>query len=85
MGELIVHQSLRGPSLHPLTFSNISSETIGPIKLKFEMETPQDAGAKVCSNGPGHMTKKVATPIYGRNPLKIFSRTRKRMTLGFGM
>ena len=41
MGELIVYQSLRRPSVRPSTFSNIfSSETIGPIKLKFHMETP---------------------------------------------
>ena len=41
MGELIVYQSLRCPSVvRPSTFSNISSETTGPIKLKFHMETP---------------------------------------------
>ena len=62
MGEVIVYQSLRRPSVRlsvrPSTFSNIfSSETVGPIKLKFLMETPSDAGTKVCSNGPGHMTK----------------------------
>ena len=59
MGELIVYQSLRRPSVvRPSTFSNIFfSETTGPIKLKFYMETPEDAGKKVCSNGPGHMTK----------------------------
>ena len=49
-GELIVYQSLRRPSVvrpsvrlsvRPSTFSNIfSSETTGPIKLKFHMETP---------------------------------------------
>ena len=91
MGELIVYQSLRRssvrhPSVRPSTFSNIfSSETTGPIKLKFHMETPKDAGTKVCSNCPGHMTKMAATPIYGKNPLKIFSRTRRPMTLGLGM
>ena len=41
---------------------------------------------KVYSNGPGHMTKMAAMPIYGKNPLKIFfSRTRRLMTLGLGM
>ena len=92
MGELIVYQSLRGPSIRPSvvrpsTFSNIfSSETTGPIKLKFHMETPRDVGTKVCSNGPGHMTKMAATPIYGKNPLKIFFfRTRRPMTSGLGM
>ena len=41
---------------------------------------------KVCSNGSSQMTKMAATPIYGKNPLKIFfSRTRRPMTLGLGM
>ena len=31
------------------------------------METPKDTGTKVCSNGPGHMTKMAATPIYGKS------------------
>ena len=39
-------------------------------------------GTKVCSNGPGHITKMAVTPIYGKNPLKIFSRTIRYMTLG---
>ena len=30
-------------------------------------------GAKVCSNGPGHMTKMATTPLYGKNPLKSSS------------
>ena len=30
---------------------------------------------KVCINGPGHMTKMAATPIYGKNTSKIFFRT----------
>ena len=71
MGKLLVYQSLRRPSVRP---SNIfSSTTTGPIKLKFHMETPQDAGTKVCSNGPGHMTKMAAAHIYGKNPLKSSS------------
>ena len=88
MGELIVYQSLRRQSVvRPSTISNIfSSETTGPIKFKLHMETLWDAGTKVCSNGSGHMTKMAATPIYGKNPLKIFfSRTRRPMTLGLGM
>ena len=87
MGELIVYQSIRRPSVVRLsTFSNIFSETTGPIELKFHMETPKDGGKKVCSNGSGHMTKIAATPIYGNNPSKIFfSRTRRLMTLGLGM
>ena len=50
------------------TFSNIfSSETTGPIEDKFHMEPPWDGGMEVCSNGPGHMTKMAAMPIYGKN------------------
>ena len=37
------------------------------------METSLDAGTKICSNGPGHMTKMAATPIYGKNPLNSSS------------
>ena len=41
---------------------------------------------KVCSNDAGHMTKMATTPIYGKNPLKIFfSRTIRLMTLVRGM
>ena len=32
---------------------------------------------KVCSNCPGHVTKMATMPIYGKNPLKIFSKTRR--------
>ena len=56
------------------TFSNIfSSETTGPIKFKFHMEPPWDGGTKVCSTGPGHMTKMAAMPIYGKNLKKSSS------------
>ena len=45
MGELIVYQSLWRPSVHNFKVSKgakniFSSETTGPIKLKFHMETP---------------------------------------------
>ena len=50
------------------TFPNIfSSETTKPIEAKFHMEPPWDGGTKVCSNGPCHMTKMAAIPIYGKN------------------
>ena len=49
-------------------FSHIfSSETTGQIEAKFHMEPPWDEGTKVCSNGPGHMIKMAAMPIYGKN------------------
>ena len=49
------------------TFSNISSETTGPIEVKLHMESPWEGGTKICSNGPGHMTKMAAMPIYGQD------------------
>ena len=55
----------RPPSvIHTL---NISSETTGPIKVVFHMELLWDGGTKVWSNGPGHLTKMAAMPIYGKN------------------
>ena len=66
--------------------SNISSGIAGPIKARFQMEPQWDRGTEVCSNDPGHVTKMVAMPIYGKNPLKIFfSRTKGPMTLGLAM
>ena len=44
-----------------------SSETALPIKAKFYVEPPWEGGMKVCINGPGHMTKMAAMPIYGKN------------------
>ena len=81
-GELIGYPWIRHPSSsvvfrRPFTFSNIfSSETAWPIKAKFYVEPPWEGGTKLYINGPGHMTKMAATPIYGENPSKIFfSRT----------
>ena len=49
-------------------FSKIfSSETAWPIIAKFYVEPPWEGVTKVCINGPGHMTKMAATPIYGKN------------------
>ena len=44
-----------------------SSETAGPIKAKFHVEPNWEGVTKVCINGPGHMTKMAAMPIYGKN------------------
>ena len=44
-----------------------SSETALPIKAKFYVEPPWEGETKVCINGPGHMTKMAAMPIYGKN------------------
>ena len=68
------------------TFSNISSETTGPIKVKFHIDAPWNRGTEVYSTGPGHMTKIAAMPIYGKNLKKIFfTGTKRPMTLKVGM
>ena len=73
--SVVVRLSIR-PSVvvRPSTFSNIfSSETAWPIKAKFYVEPPWEGGTKVCINGPGHMTKLAAMPIYGKNLKKSSS------------
>ena len=44
-----------------------------------------DRGTKVCSQDLGHMTMMAATPIYGKNPSKIFSRTGGPISTKLGM
>ena len=54
--------------LCPSTISKVfSSDTTWPIKAKFYMEPPLEGGTKVYINGPGHMTKMSAMPMYGKN------------------
>ena len=70
----------------PSIYLNIVySQTIGPIDLKFHVMTPYAKLAKIYKKYFGHMTKMTAMPIYGKTALKIFSRTRKPVTLGLGM
>ena len=52
----------RRPSVH--IFKRLFSETAWPIKAKFYVEPPWEGGTKICINGPGHMTKMAAMPIY---------------------
>ena len=50
------------------------------------MESPWDGETKIYSNGPGHMTKMAAMPIYGNNLKKnFFSGTKRPMTIKLGM
>ena len=64
-------------SIRPSTISNVfSSETAWPIKAKFYVEPQWEGGMKVYINGPGHMTKMAAMPIYGKNLLNFFLRNR---------
>ena len=48
-------------------FKRLLLRTTGPLEAKFHMESPCNGRMKVCSNGPGHMTKMAAMPIYGKN------------------
>ena len=87
-GEFIGYPWIQRPSVvRPSTFSNIfSSEIAWPIKAKFYVEPPWEGGTKVYINGPGHMTKMAAMPIYGKNPSKIFfSRTSGPIFTKLGM
>ena len=64
----------------------VFSETTWSIELKFNMKISYDKLAKMYTNCFGHMTKMANTPIYGKNPLKIFfSRTGRPMTLELSM
>ena len=50
------------------TFSKgFCSETTGSISFKFHMQSSSKGGKKVYIFDPGHMTKLVAMPIYGKN------------------
>ena len=51
-----------------------SCQTSSPLKpAKFYVEPPWEGGTKVYINGPGHMTKMAAMPIYGKNLKKSSS------------
>ena len=44
-----------------------SSITTRLFEAKFRMEPSLDGETKAYSNGPGHMTRMAAMPIYGKN------------------
>ena len=53
---------------HYLIFLNFFSSIITRlIEAKFHVEPPWNGGTKASSNGPGHLTKLAAMPIYGKN------------------
>ena len=62
------HSLILGTNLSDSIFLNFFfSITTRPIEAKFHVDPPWDGGMKVYSNGPGHMTKMDAMPIYGKN------------------
>ena len=71
-GELIVYpysggRCCRRRRRRQQCLNIFSSETALPIKAKFYVEPPWEGGTKVYINGPCHMTKMAAMPIYGKN------------------
>ena len=58
--------------------NSFSSETAWPIKVKFHMAPPWDGGTKLCSNGPGHITKMATMSIDGKNLKKSSSEPKCR-------
>ena len=78
--RFLAHLSIRPPSsvvrlsvCRPHFLNIFSSETTWLIKVKFHMEPQRNGGTKICSNGPSHMTKVAAMPIYGKNLKKSSS------------
>ena len=65
--------------------SNIWSKTTEPIKAKFHMEPLWVGGMKVYSNDPAHVTNMATVPMYGKNYLKVFSGTKRLMSLKLGI
>ena len=59
------------------TFSkDFSSETTGPISIKFHMQRLDRGGKKVYIFCPGHMTKMAAKPIYDKNLKNVLLQNR---------
>ena len=84
IGELIVYPwSVRRLSTmlkHLLLRNRLANQS------QILCEPPWVGGTKFCSRHLGHMTKMAATPIYGKNPSKIFiSRTGWRISTKLGM
>ena len=79
--ELIVYPSSWRPSVHPPFSKIFSSETAWPIKAKFYVEPPWEGGTNFYINGPGHMTKMAAMPIYGKNLKNLLLQNQKSYDL----
>ena len=68
--------------VRPFTISNVfSSETAWPINAKFYVEPPWEGVTKIYINGPGHMTKMAARPIYGKTLKNLLLKNQKSYDL----
>ena len=63
----------------------IFSKTAWPIKAKFYRKHLWEGGINLFINNPGHMIKMATMPIYGKNPLKFFTRTTGPISTKLGM
>ena len=71
---------------HQYIKTQFSHKPFAQLNSNFFVKTPFHKIPKIYAKYFGHMTKMAATPIYGKNPLKIFfSRTRRLMTMGLSM
>ena len=69
-----LYEYQRSRSFNDLGPRSLRFNIFKPLFLrKFRVDPPWDGGTKVCSNGPGHMTKIAAMPIYGKNIKKSSS------------
>ena len=89
IGELIVYPWIGRPS-YVVSPSSTMLKHLLRNHLADQSQILCDAslgrGKKFCSQHLGHMTKMAATPIYGKNPSKIFfSRTGRRISTKLGM
>ena len=73
------------PSASSTMLKDLLLRTRSSIIAKFYVEPPWVGGTIFCSRHLGHMTKMAATPIYGENPSKIFSRTGRPISTKLGM
>ena len=76
-GELIVYPSSRRPSVRRPSASVVHHfqrssplKPLGQSKPNFMWSLLWEGVTKDCINGPCHMTKMAATPIYGKKPFK---------------
>ena len=73
-GQILSFMLLYGKKVKRMDFSEtivvcdiFSSITARLFEATFHLEPHLDGGTKVCSNGPGHLTKMAAMPIYDKN------------------
>ena len=86
IGELIVYpwSSVCRPSSTMLKHLLLRNRLA--YQSQIYVEPPWVRGTKFCLQHLGHMTKMAATPIYGKNPSKIFfSRTARPIFTKLGM